>query len=422
MRAISIAILCVSVGLPVARAEKLPAAKLIAAAKQSPLSADFAQTLTASLPSADLKKGTAFAGDGPEFLCAVESAIAPTLIVDEDAGAPMIRVPSTDLWFGVGVWKPGTSHSFRYKISGASFSSRTDVAAYLPESYPMPGVPQGKLSDKIVHASKIYPGMQSNYWIYVPAQYDAKTPAALMVWQDGEGQINRDGASRTLTVIDNLIHLKRIPVMIHVFISPGAVGEKRMRSIEYDTVDDTYDRFLRDEILADVGKQYSLRPDSYSRAIAGNSSGGICAFNAAWFHPELFSRVLSRIGSFTSIQWRPGQIDGGNVYPNKIRKEPKRNIRVWLQDGANDLENDHGSWPLQNIQMANSLKLKDYDFRLSFGTGTHNGAHGNAEMPVELTWLWRGYDPAKTEEQFQMDPSEKALPLFRVTVSNRAVN
>jgi hypothetical protein len=133
----------------------------------------------------------------------------------------------------------------------------------------------------------------------------------------------------------------------------------------------------------------------------------------------LFSRVLSRIGSFTSIQWHPGVIDGGNVYPFKIRKEPHRNIRVWLQDGENDLENNHGSWPLQNLQMANSLKMMGYDFHLSFGTGTHNGAQGNSEQPVEMTWLWRDYDPAKIEQTFVMEESEKQKPMFRVKIANR---
>src|SRR5919107_196452 len=109
-----------------------------------------------------------------------------------------------------------------------------------------------------------------------------------------------------------------------------------MRSIEYDTVNDTYTKFLLEEILPEVAVKYNLRKDGYSRAIAGDSSGGICAFNAAWFKPNEFSRVLSRIGSFTSIQWHPGSKDGGNVYPFKIRKETKRNIRVWLQDGAGD--------------------------------------------------------------------------------------
>jgi enterochelin esterase family protein len=139
----------------------------------------------------------------------------------------------------------------------------------------------------------------------------------------------------------------------------------------------------------------------------------------AWQQPDQFSRVLSRIGSFTSIQWHPGELDGGNVYPFKIRKEPKRNIRVWLQDGSEDLENTHGSWPLQNLQMANSLKLMGYDFHLSFGNGTHNGAHGNSELPEELIWLWREYDPAKTQQEYTMEESEKSKPLFRVRPYNR---
>jgi enterochelin esterase family protein len=207
--------------------------------------------------------------------------------------------------------------------------------------------------------------------------------------------------------------------MISIFVSPGLTEGKRMRSIEYDSVNDTYARFLLEEILPEVAKKYRLRTDAYSRAIAGESSGGICAFNAAWFRPQEFARVLSRIGSFTSIQWRPGELDGGNVYPFKIRKEPKRNIRVWLEDGANDLENNHGSWPLQNIQMANSLKMREYDFHFSWGNGTHNTAHGNAELPAALTWLWRGYDSAKTEQAFTMDPAEKDKPYWRVKALNR---
>ncbi|MDQ6706939.1 MAG: hypothetical protein M3Z85_13310 [Acidobacteriota bacterium] len=115
----------------------------------------------------------------------------------------------------------------------------------------------------------------------------------------------------------------------------------------------------------------------------------------------------------------PTEFDGGNTYPFRIRKEDKRNIRVWLQDGAEDLENPFGSWPLQNLQMANSLKFRDYDFHLSFGTGTHNGAHGSAELPEEMTWLWRDYDPAKTEQIYQMDPAEKTKPFYRVKSLNR---
>jgi enterochelin esterase family protein len=269
----------------------------------------------------------------------------------------------------------------------------------------------------MLHTSKVYAGMLSEYWIYVPAQYDPSTPAALMIWQDGQGHIARNGR-RTLNVLDNLTAQKRIPVMISVFIAPGKISDKAMRSIEYDTVNDTYVRFL-DELLAGVYSQYNIRKDSYSHGIAGESSGGICSFNAAWLHPEEFSRVLSTIGSYTSIQWHPGQIDGGNVYPNKVRKEPKRNIRVYLQDGSEDLENEHGSWPLQNIQLANSLKLKDYDFHLQFGNGSHNGADANSQLPNSLAWLWRDYDPAKTEQKYEPDPAEKLKPMFRVHIYNR---
>jgi enterochelin esterase family protein len=389
-------------------------------------SAGLEEALRATLGDDKLKKGTAFAGEGPDFIFAIEPEGRPELFVDDQVGAAMNRVRKTNLWFHTATLRPGTVHGFYYIVNGEHTGGSTDVAAYGPDSYPKPGVPQGTLSDKIVHTSKIYDGMQSNYWIYVPAQYDTNVPAALMVWQDGQNLIQRDGPSRTLTVVDNLIAQKKIPVMIQVFIEPGTIGEQKMRSIEYDTVSDRYARFLRDEILADVQAKYNVRKDAYSRGIGGISSGGgICAFNAAWQQNDQFSRVLSHVGSFTSIQWHHDQPDprenilGGNDYPFLVRKEPKRNIRAWLQDGSEDLENDHGSWPLQNIQMVNSLKMREYDFHFSWGGGSHNAAHGNAELPEELTWLWRDYDPAKTEQTYVMDPAEKSKPMFRVKIYNR---
>ena len=259
-----------------------------------------------------------------------------------------------------------------------------------------------------MHESKIYPGMKATGgFMRLPSTMPPK-PAAVMIWQDGQGLVNREGYTRADRLrqpdagkedpcYDSRLHL-------------AWYGRREAHAQHrYDTVDDTYARFLRDEILPEVASKYNIRTDAYSRAIAGNSSGGICAFNAAWQMPDQFSRVLSRIGSFTSIQWHPGKIEGGNVYPFKIRKEPKRNIRVWLQDGSGDLENNHGSWPLQNIQMANSLKMRDYDFHLSWGNGTHNGNGGNAELAEELIWLWRDYDPAKTEQPFLADPGREGV-------------
>jgi enterochelin esterase family protein len=382
-------------------------------------SAKLKDALPAAMGEENLKKGTAVLAEGPDFIFAVETNASPALFINDDAGPKMGRLPGSDIWVATASLRTGRTHNFHYVINGQNSGGKENVIAFGPYSYPKPGVPEGRLHGKFVHTSKIYNGMTSDYWVYVPAQYDPAMPAALMVWQDGEGLVKRELPSHAQIVFDNLTHEKKIPVMIHVLISPGFIGSRRMRSIEYDTVNDTYARFLRDEILADVGAKWNLRKDGYSRAIAGNSSGGICAFNAAWHQPDQFSRVLSRVGSFTSIQWQPGVIEGGNVYPNKVRKEPHRNIRVWLQDGSGDLENNHGSWPYQNLQMANSLKLREYDFHLSWGNGSHTGNGGHAELPEEMIWLWRDYDPAKTGQTYAMDPAEKAKPFYRVKALNR---
>jgi enterochelin esterase family protein len=381
------------------------------------------------LRTEDVKKGVAVLGIGSDFLWAFESEKQPALFIDDQPAPAMTRTGPDAPWTYAGKLKTGTSHSFYYMVEGKRVGGLTDVPAFGPDSYTQPGVPQGKLSEKRTLTSKIYDGMASDYWVYVPAEYDPATPAALMIWQDGHYHIDRDGAaqvpisgqppSRLQNVIDNLTYRKEIPVAIYLLIDPGTIGTKAMRSIEYDTVSDMYPRFLRDEVLPEIYRQYNIRRDGYSHAIAGNSSGGICAFNAAWYMPDLFSRVLARIPSFTAIQWKPGQQDGGNIYPFRVRKEEKRNIRVWMQDGSEDMEAGNGSWPLQNLEMANSLKLKGYDFHFSFGTGTHNHAQNNSEMPEVLAWLWRDYDPAKTQQTFEQDATEKAKPFFRVRVYNR---
>lgn len=381
------------------------------------------------LPPEDIRKGVAVLGEGPDFLWAFESAKKPVLYVDDQPVGTMTRKGGKGPWTYAGKLTTGTSHSFYYLVEGKRIGGLTDVPAFGPDSYVQPGVPQGHLSEKMVHTSKIYDGMKSEYWVYVPAQYDPEVPAALMIWQDGHYHTERNGSaqapvtgqppSRIQNVIDNLTHRKVIPVAIYLLIDPGTADGKAMRSIQYDTVSDRYPKFLRDEVLPELYTKYNLRRDAYSHAIAGNSSGGICAFNAAWYMPELFTRVLARIPSFTSIQWKPGEQDGGNIYPFRVRKEPKRNIRVWMQDGSEDMEQPHGSWPLQSLQMANSLKLREYDFHFSFGTGTHNHAQSNSEMPEALTWLWRDYNPAKTEQSYEMDAVEKAKPFFRVRIYNR---
>jgi enterochelin esterase family protein len=193
-----------------------------------------------------------------------------------------------------------------------------------------------------------------------------------------------------------------------------------MRSIQYDTVSPTYGRYLLEEILPDVEKRYRLRPDAYSRAIAGASSGAICAFNVAWYFPDRFSRVLSHIGSYSALQWHPEKnLDGGYIVPYRVNREEKKNLRVWLSDGTDDIESQNGSWPLSNIMLANALKLRDYDFHFRFGSSLHAIAQGALDLPESLTWLWRDYDPAKNAQAYTMEESEKQKPLFRVTITNR---
>jgi len=263
-----------------------------------------------------------------------------------------------------------------------------------PDSLPQEGVPQGEVIQGEFVSQKIYPGTVRDYWIYVPKQYDAEKPACLMVFQDGGGYVNPKGHSRVPTVFDNLIHKQEMPVTIGVFLNPGVIppaieGAKprKNRSFEYDTLSDQYARFLLEEVLPMVEQRYNISPNPEHRATCGISSGGICAFTVAWERPDQFRKVLSYVGSFTNIR-------GGHVYPSMIRKMEKKPLKVFLQDGKNDLDNLHGSWPLANQRMASALKYAGYEYKFVFGDGGHNGRHGGAILPDALRWLWSDV-PAK---------------------------
>jgi enterochelin esterase family protein len=274
-----------------------------------------------------------------------------------------------------------------------------DEYKYGPDSEEQPDVPQGEWW-KLLHKSEVFPNTVREVWVYAPAAYDPKVPACVMVFQDGvRFYANRKGDFRTPTVFDNLIHKKQMPVTIGVFVDPGSedlkAGKKgtpdfKNRSFEYDTLSPQYATFLEKEILADVGKKYNIRQDATGRAIGGISSGGICAFTAAWERPDLFSKVLSHVGSFTNIR-------GGDRYPGIIRKAKHKDFRVFLQDGKNDLDNEFGNWWLGNLQMEAALKYRKYDFTTVWGDGAHNGKHGGAILPESLVWLWR--DTPQVEEK-----------------------
>jgi enterochelin esterase family protein len=266
-----------------------------------------------------------------------------------------------------------------------------------PDSEVHAGVPKGEVT-KYQWKSKVFDGTVRDCWTYVPKQYDGKTPACVMVFQDGGGYQNPTGQYLATIVMDNLIHKKQIPVMIGVFINPGVFPDKldgkgkpsSNRSFEYDTLSPQYVEFLEKEIFPEVGKKYKLRQDAAGRGICGASSGGICAFTAAWQRPDLFSKVLSHIGSFTNIR-------GGGAYPELIAKAEKKNIRVFLQDGSNDLVNKAGNWYQANLKMEATLKDKGYDLKTAWGNGGHTGKHGGAILPDSMRWLWRETPAVKAE-------------------------
>ena len=304
-------------------------------------------------------------------------------------------------------------------VDAGAFAGPADDTYHLgPDSEPHPGVPQGKLTGPTPLPSNVYPNTTRDYWVYVPAQYDPAKPACLMVFQDGHAFIGPKGEYRIPFVFDNLIYRREMPVTIAVFINPGHGPDQKEatdadwgdrstnRRVEYNALDDKYSKLIVDELLPALKKQYNIADDPDCRAISGASSGAICAFTVAWHRPDQFRKVVSTIGSFTNIM-------GGHVYPDLIRQNDRKPIRVFLQDGVNDnrgLRRDGSydatrDWHAQNIKMVEALKEKQYDVNYTWGIGTHSNKQGGAIMPEMLRWLWRDYprtDDAK-------DPSNRTL-------------
>ena len=266
-----------------------------------------------------------------------------------------------------------------------------------PDSQEQPGVPKGDVIEFTFENSKVFPGTWRQYWVYVPAQYTPDKPACVYVNQDGR-QWNAP------VVFDNLIHKKEMPVTIGVFVMHGRVRaanadaalDRFNRSFEYDGLGDNYARFILDELLPDVetkktsdGRPIRLSKNGNDRAIGGASSGAICAFTAAWERPDAFSRVFSAIGTYVGLR-------GGHSYSTLIRKYEPKPIRVFLQDGANDLNHYGGDWWMANQAMERSLAFAGYEVHHVWGEGGHNGRHGTAVFPDAMRWLWKGWpEPVK---------------------------
>jgi hypothetical protein len=289
--------------------------------------------------------------------------------------------------------------------------AKTDQYFLGPDSKPQEGVPTGAVTKHEI-VSQVYDGLKFTYQVYVPAQYDGAKPACVFIGQDGNNfvrkineQTKQPGAWQVPVVLDNLIHKKEIPVTIGIFIDPSS---QRDRAMEYDTLSDRYARFVIDEVLPEVGKTWKLTSDPEGRAVAGFSSGAICAFTMAWERPDAFRKVASFFGSYTSIAFRPAQGDkpmqpGGDIYPTLIRRTPIKPLTIFIQDGSNDLNNQFGNWYLANQQMVSALEWANrnpprgstakYKLQTAFGDGGHTANHGGSIFPDVMRFLLKDYTP-----------------------------
>ncbi|WP_306812033.1 alpha/beta hydrolase-fold protein [Sphingobium sp. CFD-1] len=259
-----------------------------------------------------------------------------------------------------------------------------------PDSLAREGIPKGRIEPLVIPPSSLFPDCQHDAWLYLPANYDGLSALPLMIFEDGWLFLAEDGGWQVPTVLDNLIADGGVPKMAALFIEsgkprrPGGLAEEQ-RSLEYDSVGGDYAEFLLAEVLPIVRQLAVLSDDPSDRGIAGYSSGGICAFNAAWHRPDAFGKVFSACGSFVDIR-------GGGCYPERIRNTPAKPLRVFLQEGARAKLGGKFSgldWPAGNRAMARALAMQNYAYQFVMGEGDHSHHHGAAILPDALRWLWR---------------------------------
>lgn len=259
-----------------------------------------------------------------------------------------------------------------------------------PEAYPRPETPQGTLTRYPAwDGAGVYPGTRRDVAVYATAGLDRARPSALIVFNDGHYYLNAHGQVRATQVLDSLHAMGQIGPTVAVFVDPGVLsGQDEPATIqrrrEYDAMTPDYGRFLLDDLLPFVARAegLALSDDPSQRTLCGISSGGICAFTAAWHFSDSFGRVLSHCGSFVDIL-------GGHNWPFIVRATPRKPLRVFLQSGSGDGVHTYGDWPLANQTMARALDWAGYDHRFEFGVGGHSLRHGGAIFADSLRWLWR---------------------------------
>lgn len=311
---------------------------------------------------------------------------APTQGMD-DLGGKKEAGAKIDLW----QHNPNDQHlQWQIKpLAGTAIAGVEAAAPAAPTYVPVAIKPEEILAGTIkqvqFNRSKVFPGTVRDVTVFIPAQYDGSKPACVYVKTDGYN-------AREKTFMETLIATKEMPVTIGVFVKPGTLPapmkgtlDRRNRDLEYDGVGDENVRFLNDELLPFVAKEFDLKmsTDGNDRCISGGSSGGIAAFTAAWHRPEAFSRVYAASGSWVAFR-------GGHEFPTMVRKFEAKPIRAYLTTATHDMENCAGDWYLLDLEMDKALKFSGYDYQFRSIEGRH--VAGYAENYLEaMAFLWKGW-------------------------------
>jgi iron(III)-enterobactin esterase len=297
-----------------------------------------------------------------------------------------------------------------------------------PESSVQQGVPQGTVIELTMNSaeSKFYPGIARepntfgtpdpadpakllvptshpapwtrHVTVYVPKQYVPGTAAPFIVGADGPDKL-------LFTVLDNLIAERKVPAMVAISISNGggdAQGSER--GLEYDTMSGTYAEWVDKEVLPLVEAQahVKLTKDPEGRATMGGSSGGSCALIMAWYHPELYHRVLTYSGTYINQQWPYNSVTphgAWEFHEHLIPNSPAKPIRIWMEVGDKDLFNPNAmrdnmhDWVVANEQMAKVLAARGYHYQFVFAANAGHVDHATKQqtLPEALEYLWQGY-------------------------------
>ncbi len=300
-----------------------------------------------------------------------------------------------------------------------------------PEMTMQTNVPQGKVYKFSMRSadSKIYPGIARDggtfgtpdpadparllvttshpapytrhVEVFVPEQYVPGTVAPFIVGADGPDHA-------LFTALENLIAEKKVPVMIAISIGNGSGdAQGSERGLEYDTMSGRYAEFVEQEVLplVEANCQVKLTKDPDGRATMGGSSGGSCALIMAWYHPELYHRVLTYSGTYVNQQWpHSDETPHGawGFHETLIPESPAKPIRIWMEVGDRDLFNPNvmrdnmHDWVVANENMAKVLAAKGYHYQFVFArnAGHVDGKVRQQTLPEALEWLWQGYQPA----------------------------